>query len=337
LEIPQGAQVLVPAYVCRAAVDPLLAYGANVVFYDLDRDCKPDFSDLERKTGPNTSAVVGVHYFGFPQAIRQLRSFCDMHRLALIEDCAHVLSGEIEGAPIGTFGDAAVFSWRKFLPVHDGAELVINRSHQMKKINWAKESPLFTLKVGVNMLDKYLVESRQAIPKFTYRAVRAAEAAFRICAGRYFHESSMMKASTNGILFDLHSVNWPMSRVSRWTKNHSNIKNIITRRRLNYQILQEELSGLKAVSPLFRELPDGICPWVFPILFRNLTDAHIHLRGRGIPAVTWGGVRHPCIPKGVFRDADFLYDHLVLLPVHQCLSDGDTVGVARAVKALCAR
>jgi perosamine synthetase len=335
LEIPQKAQVLAPAYICRAAVDPILAYGAEVVFYGVDRDCKPDFADLERKICSKTRALVAVHYFGFPRAIHRIRALCDKHGLALIEDCAHVLSGEIEGDRLGGFGDVAVYSWRKFLPVYDGAELILNRSHKGVKIDCAKESALFTCKVGVNMLDRSFGQSRQPFIKLTYRAIRAGEAAFRRCARSYIQRSSMMQADTNSVLFDLHGVNWPMSRLSRWIKNHSNIRNIIARRRRNYQILEKELSSAANVRPLFPELPPSICPWVFPAFMTNLTDAHLHLRHRGIPAVTWGGVRHPDIPKGVFLDADFLYDKLVLLPVHQCLSDQDSISIARTVIDLC--
>src|SRR5437867_1289218 len=78
------------------------------------------------------------------------------HGLALIEDCAHVLSGEVEGKSLGTIGDAAVFSWRKFLPIYDGAELVINRPVRQVAIQWTSEGGLFTLKVAANMLDASL-------------------------------------------------------------------------------------------------------------------------------------------------------------------------------------
>jgi len=115
--------VLVPAYICASAVEPIEAFGAKVVFYEVGRDCLPDVSDLEAKIDDRTRAVLAVHYFGFPCGIRQIRKICDRHGLSLIEDCAHVLRGEDGGQPLGTFGEASVFSWRKFLPLYDGGEL----------------------------------------------------------------------------------------------------------------------------------------------------------------------------------------------------------------------
>ena len=60
-----------------------------------------------------------------------------------------------------------------------------------------------------------------------------------------------------------------------------------------------------------------------PLFFEGMPSAHLPLRDLGIPAVTWGGVRYPAISKQDFPDADFLYDNLVFLPIHQCLEEKD--------------
>jgi perosamine synthetase len=335
LEIPQGAEILVPAYLCRAAIDPLLAYGAEVGFYSVKRDCEPDLADIERRITPRTKAILSAHYFGFPQPIKQIRELCDDYNLALLEDCAHVLCGEVEGAALGAFGDIAVFSWRKFLPTYDGAELVVNSARQVVGIDWARESSLFTLKVGVNMMEGGLGHVRQPFLKLIYRSFRLTEAGARKCAARYLRSIASTLPHSDTLSFDLQTANWPMSRLSRWTRNHSNLRQIVARRRRNYEILREQLSCLNGVRPLFSDLPSGVCPWVFAVFFNDLPAAHLLLRDRGIPAVTWNGVRHPRIPRGAFIEADFLYDNLVFLPVHQCLDDEDMFKMVGTVKSLC--
>jgi hypothetical protein len=210
----------------------------------------------------------------------------------------------------------------------------MNRLGHRPDTKRTKESALFTLKVAANMLDASLVRARQPLLKLAYRGIRAGEAVFRKCADERLHKSPMMQAETNSVVFDEHGVDWPMSRLSRWTKRHSNIGNIIATRRRNYKTLLEELSSLKQVRPLFPELPSTVCPWVFPVLFPDFTDAHLLLRDRGIPAVTWGGVRYPQVADERFKDSDFLYENLVFLPVHQCLRDRDVVNMARTVKTL---
>src|SRR5678816_1115954 len=101
LGIVPGERVLVPAYVCRAAIDPLVAYGVNVDFYAVTRNCEPVIADLEERISPLTKALLLVHYFGFPHKLSAIRNLCKKHGLMLIEDCAHVLCGENEGVPIG--------------------------------------------------------------------------------------------------------------------------------------------------------------------------------------------------------------------------------------------
>jgi dTDP-4-amino-4,6-dideoxygalactose transaminase len=125
-----------------------------------------------------------------------------------------------------------------------------------------------------------------------------------------------------------------MSRLSQWTKNHSAIPRIVQARRHNYEVLLRELSACTRLKPLIPELSSDVCPWVFPVVFEGLVDAHLALRARGIPAVTWGGVRHPRIPSNAFADSDFLYDNMVFLPVHQCLTDEDIGSIVGHVKAL---
>jgi dTDP-4-amino-4,6-dideoxygalactose transaminase len=47
------------------------------------------------------------------------------------------------------------------------------------------------------------------------------------------------------------------------------------------------------------------------------------LRTKGIQATTWGGVVHPSCPMISFPDADHLNRNLVMLPVHQSLTEDD--------------
>jgi perosamine synthetase len=336
LGIERGAHILVPAYICRAAVDPLLAYGLKVDFYGLTRDCQPIREDLERAITPRTQAIMVVHYFGFPQSIGYFRELCYRNNLSLIEDCAHVLCGDTEGEAIGSVGDAAVFSWRKFLPIYDGAELVLNRPPKRDPIALSRESGFFTLRVAANMLDSSLRQTRKPLLKIAFRAMQAGEAVFRRAAKSHLEKIPMMQAETSTIDFELQNVDWPMSRLSRWVKRHANVESIVSRRRRNYETLLRELAD-SAAQPVFSSLPATGCPWVFPVIFPNFSEAHLLLRRRGIPAVTWGWVRHPHIPRGRFADSDFLYDNLVFLPIHQCLTDEDIFKVSRVVREACAR
>jgi hypothetical protein len=134
LGIGPGDQVLLPAYICNSAVDPVLGRGAEVAFYDVGRDCEAHPAEIEARIGRRTRAVMIVHYCGFLQRVDRLRELCDRRGVLLIEDCAHVLRSEGSGHAMGRVGDAAVFSWRKFLPVQDGAALVVNGVNRIGEV-----------------------------------------------------------------------------------------------------------------------------------------------------------------------------------------------------------
>ena len=333
LNMEPGSRVLIPSYICRSAVDPFIAYGAEVDFYSVERDCTANILDIKKRITRNTRALLLVHYFGFPQVVRQIRELCDTHRIALIEDCAHVLSGEIEGQSIGTFGDVAVFSWRKLLPVFDGGELLINRATQTMAVALANETPLFTLRVAFNIIDRTMRHTRRPALRGAHKGLCVLEGAFHAYAKRFLERSPDSRVEARSTEFDKESIYLRMSRISRWVRRHSNVRRIINERRRNYQILLNELSASN-VTPLHRELPDSVCPWVFPVFFNDILSAHRRLRAQGIPASAWDDVRHPDLPFGSFSNADFLYQNLIFLPIHQCLRDEDMMTIATAVRSL---
>ena len=137
LGIDRGCSILVPSYICKAAVQPLISFGARVVFYDVTTAARADLADLESKIDSRTKAILVAHYFGFPQDVDGIRRIGNRHGALIIEDCAHVLHSRSGSKTLGSIGDASFFSWRKFLPVYDGATLFFNlpRNLQMIRIN----------------------------------------------------------------------------------------------------------------------------------------------------------------------------------------------------------
>ena len=67
-----------------------------------------------------------IHYLGFPGPVQEVRALCQRRGLALIEDCAHALFSRLGDRSLGTFGDLAIFSPWKSLPLPDGGLLRVN-------------------------------------------------------------------------------------------------------------------------------------------------------------------------------------------------------------------
>jgi perosamine synthetase len=326
--VPSTAHVLVPAYICRAAVEPFEAYGLTVDFYGINRDCQIDVPDLTSKILPQTRVLLVAHYFGFPQDIERLRTLCSTNNLLLFEDCAHVLPSKLSGRPLGSFGDASVFSYRKFLPMFDGAELAIPARQPIE--TGLHKSSQFSMRAARHIAS-FALDSSSGLPARAVKGALQATRSIRQTGAAQTQEPGQNRVDNNSVSFDVRLASEPITPASLWVLRHSDIPRIVERRRQNFMHLGECLAEVGAVRPLYNELLPGVCPWVFPVVFNGLQNPHLLLREKGIPAVTWGGVRPSGISPREFGDADFLYDNLVFLPIHQDLSAEQINFMARVV------
>lgn len=334
LGIQPGQKILVPAYLCTAAIEPIEHFGAEVEFYEIQRNCVPDWLDLETKIRGDVRAVMAVHYFGFPCDMEKFCALSKRYNLLLIEDCAHVLDGMPNQHRLGELGDFSIFSPRKFLPVFDGGRLRLNRPAPGFRVRLQFESPLFTVRVAKNLFERRKPPTVSTAvaplldpPPEEYRSERELALAHR-------RPEKPLYVFPNSTSFLLWMADFPMSRLSRYLLPHFPILDIASKRRANYGYLLEKVGRLEGVQPMFKKLAPGVVPWVLPVLIGEMPDAHKRLRSLGIPAVTWGGVRDARILAREFPDADFLYDRLVFLPIHQDLERADLDRIADSVAAV---
>lgn len=319
--IAPDENVLVPSFHCKVAIEPIVYYGARIRFYNIRRDGSPDFKDIRSKLDSKTRAVLVIHYFGFPQPIGEFRKFCNDHRLYLIEDCAHVLTGETTEGVLGSFGDISVFSWRKFLPVYDGGHLVINNPKLSVDIPWEKNTLLFSLKIAKNLLDRLIDDSPSKMSKAAAKVIHVPSAIARTVLHKDHRRTQAFAVNNHDIDFDPSSVNLKMSDFSKFILRNIDIPAIVEKRRFNCLYLLKAMESLPGVTPFFPSLPEGACPWIFPVVANGQKDFHTLLRSKGIPAVTWGGVIHPMLSLEEFPDAVFLYQNVVFLPIHQSMEN----------------
>jgi dTDP-4-amino-4,6-dideoxygalactose transaminase len=111
LGIKKDDEILIQAFTCNSAVNPILNFGAKPVFVDVDETINLDPEDLEKKITKKSKAVMIQHTFGWPAKIDRILEICKKYNLYLIEDCAHSLGAKFQGKFCGTFGDASFFSF----------------------------------------------------------------------------------------------------------------------------------------------------------------------------------------------------------------------------------
>lgn len=104
-------EVIVPGFTFMATVSALVWAGVRPVFADADAEtANLDPSAAEAAITPRTSAIVAVHNFGNPSDVERLQEVADRHGLRLIFDAAHGFGSLYKGRPLGSQGDAQVFS-----------------------------------------------------------------------------------------------------------------------------------------------------------------------------------------------------------------------------------
>jgi dTDP-4-amino-4,6-dideoxygalactose transaminase len=112
LGLGQGDEVITTACSWIATSETITLAGAKPIFVDVDADyfhINPQL--IEAKITEHTRAIVPVHLYGQPVDIEAIRSICKKHKLLLIEDCAQAHFAEYRGCRVGTFGEAATFSF----------------------------------------------------------------------------------------------------------------------------------------------------------------------------------------------------------------------------------
>lgn len=104
-------EVIMPSFTFSASGLPLAWNGLTPVFADIDlATFTVDPKAVEKLISPRTSAIFATHVFGVPCNIDALTRIAKKHKLKLIFDAAHAFGSTYKGKPIGSFGDAEVFS-----------------------------------------------------------------------------------------------------------------------------------------------------------------------------------------------------------------------------------
>jgi dTDP-4-amino-4,6-dideoxygalactose transaminase len=104
-------EVIMPSFTFFATGHAALWNGLTPVFANCEADTwNVSPSDVEKKITSATSAIIGVHMYGNPCDVTALEAIAGRHGLKLIFDAAHGFGSAYRGIPIGSFGDAEVFS-----------------------------------------------------------------------------------------------------------------------------------------------------------------------------------------------------------------------------------
>lgn len=129
--------VVIPAYTCKAVTEAALLAGKSVRYVDSAAgDFNLDAGALESVVD-DRCIVIATHQFGIPCDIERIVRICRVRGAAVVEDAAPAFGTRIGDRPVGTFGDAAFFSFdsTKLITVPmKGGMIVANDSAWFQRI-----------------------------------------------------------------------------------------------------------------------------------------------------------------------------------------------------------
>jgi dTDP-4-amino-4,6-dideoxygalactose transaminase len=112
LGIKPGDEVITTAHSWIATSETITLAGGRVVFCDTEADSfNIDASQIEGKITPRTVGIIPVHMCGQPADMETVMAVARRRGLWVIEDCAQSHLAKFQDRLVGTFGNAATFSF----------------------------------------------------------------------------------------------------------------------------------------------------------------------------------------------------------------------------------
>ena len=110
--IRAGDEVIVPSNTYIATALAVTYVGATPVFVEPDiRTYNIDPTKIEAAITERTKAIMPVHLYGQPCDMDPIMAVAKKYGLRIVEDCAQAHGATYKGQKIGSFGDAAGFSF----------------------------------------------------------------------------------------------------------------------------------------------------------------------------------------------------------------------------------
>lgn len=119
--VKPGAKVLANAYTLAPVPGAIFAVGGVPVLVEIDANWHTDMDDLQAKAKTSGAKYFMLsHMRGHIADMDAIVEICEVHKITLIEDCAHTMGAKWKGIRSGNFGDIACFSTQTYKHMNSG-------------------------------------------------------------------------------------------------------------------------------------------------------------------------------------------------------------------------
>lgn len=138
LGVREGDEVIVPSNTYIATALAVTYVGATPIFVEPDINTfLIDPALIEEKITAKTKAIMPVHLYGQACDMDAIMAIAKKHNLYVIEDCAQAHGATYKGKRVGSFGDAAGFSFypgKNLGALGDAGAVVTNNKELADKV-----------------------------------------------------------------------------------------------------------------------------------------------------------------------------------------------------------
>ncbi len=136
--IGPGDEVIIPSYVCSALLNAVWYVNATPVLAEIEpKTHNIDPKDVRRRLTRRTKAIIVPHLFGLAADLDAFQSI----DLPIIEDCAQSVGSSYRGKKVGSFGQAAIYSFyaTKVITTGEGGMVLTDSQDLLDRIRDLRE------------------------------------------------------------------------------------------------------------------------------------------------------------------------------------------------------
>jgi dTDP-4-amino-4,6-dideoxygalactose transaminase len=296
---------LLPSFTCYTVIEPFLKAGFNVDYYDVDVNLHSDGLIISKQAFElNVGVVIFHQYFGY-ETVTNVDSLSVLKEngIVVIEDCTQCLYSSIKK----NNADYYVASIRKWLGTPDGGFAVCKEGYFYNKPR--------TYDIELEQA-KYLA----SINKYKY-----------LFEGVGSKEEFLKQYRIAEEILDNQKDFYTISPLASHIQACMDVHRMKDKRRNNYKILLNGLIDASFIKPLFVGITDKVVPLYFPIIAEDRIKLQRYLVENEIYApVVWP---KPEEQKEVCISGEYLYEHLLCIPIDQRYNEVDMQRVLSVLKS----
>lgn len=289
---------VIPSFTCHTVIEPFLAKGYKIHTYHIDRELLADANDVLGVIKSTGASVFLFHkYFGWDTITNLENIMPELKRLGVvtIEDCTQNLYSSFNRVDADYF----VGSIRKWCGVPDGGFAVCKEGQFENK---------------PQNVDKELEKAKVEASLLKYKCLFKGQGEKQTFLNRYREAEDILNKQDKY---------YSISNVSTIIQSNLDTESLVNKRRENFKVIVDCLEKIerRGVRLIFNKLNENEVPLYCPILCEERKAVQSFLTQNNIYApVIWH--KAECSPV-VDEDADYVYDHILCIPVDQRYDSDD--------------